>query len=447
MVPEQHVALLGIELHKAAVHEGVEAADVRTHPVGGQLRAGDRKAKGLVLERPVKVKSAGVEAQRAFAAYQRGRVSGQDLVLRQHADAHAALVAEVRSAHLPGGPPPLEDGPVRHQLGADAVADGMDLAVLVHLHGVAAAAAAHRVARAVHLIERAAFRAQIQQGVELFRHLPFAVEAHLRFPVPHVVVVGEQTVHRILDLLDGELAQLLGSEHPVHDHLDAALPLVEAVLGIGQIGAGDLGIVYGHAELLEQLRAAGDDGLRHAGDGAHPLGHEADIPAGGDHAQDLPQRVRVGREVLLGDHLHRRQEKAGGKTEEFVVAHDVIELLRPAGRRGELIVHAGGVVGDHHDRALFLRRPRTVCKMRVAQAVEELRHLHEQPVKPAGRRLHVRSLNPLVYRHVDLLFSRCSRVQAPSGKAMTLTLSSTSSSGMVKTKTPGRTYLPSTPLT
>ena len=71
------------------------------------------------------------------------------------------------------------------------------------------------------------------------------------------------------------------------------------MLRIGKISAGYLGVVNGYAELFDELAAAGDDRLCHAGYGAHSLGHESHTAAFGDDAHYLLDAVEVWGEVLL----------------------------------------------------------------------------------------------------------------------------------------------------
>ena len=330
-----------------------------------------------------------IQRQCTLSADHRRGIALERLIRRQYAHADMTAMAEIRLAHFLGGAPALHDRPVTHQLRTDGITHCAEIISLVQLHRIAAGRTAHGVAPAGHLIHRIAFGTAIQQRVQFLRHLALAVKAYLPLLIPDIVIVGQQTVHGVFYFPDAHVAKLLGGEHTVHADLNAALALVQTVLGIGQITAGDLGIIHGKAQFLQQLGTARNGRLCHAGNGAHALGHDADIAALLCHTQYLAHGIGVGREVLLGDHLHGRQQPMRGETEKFIIAHHKVQPFGPAGRCGELIVHPGGVVGNHHNGAFLFGRVCIIGKMGMVQAIQNLDYLHQKPIKHLRRCSHI----------------------------------------------------------
>ena len=174
-----------------------------------------------------------------------------------------------------------------------------------------------------------------------------------------------------LDLLLGHALEILGREEEVDGDVDAAGPLVEAVLGVGEVAAGDLGHEDGHLVVLEELARAEGAGLVRAADGAHAFGEDDDLAAALDDPVDLPRRVEVGHEVALGDHLEKAEDEGQVGAEELVVARHVVEAHGQEGDARVEVVQARGVVRDDEEGALLvLRRVDAVIEAH-AQALQE----------------------------------------------------------------------------
>ena len=201
--------------------------------------------------------------------------------------------------------------------------------------------------------------------------------------------MGQQTVHGVLDLLGRQALQLLRGEHPVYRYLHPTHTLIQAVLGIGQVAAGYLGVVHRDAHHLQKLARAGHHRLGHARDGTHSLGHNAQVAAPVDDAAHLSHAVQIRGEILLGNDLGKLQQQAGRESKKLVISHHIVELIGIAHRAGELVVHPRGVVADDDERLSVLTGVGLIAEGGMCLPVENLHHQHEYPIEKAVGRFHL----------------------------------------------------------
>ena len=198
--------------------------------------------------------------------------------------------------------------------------------------------------------------------------------------------------------------QILCREHPVHGHLHTTYTLIQAVLGVSQISAGNLGIVHRNPHQLQELPRADHHRLCHPRDGTHTLRHDAQVAALFDDAAHLPHAIQVRGKILLGNDLRQLQEQANRKTNELIVSHHIIEFVGIARRPRKLVVHAGSMVADENKGILILAGVGLKAERCIDPAVEDLHHLHEDPIQQSIGQLHL----PLKQLFLQCLFHRAS---------------------------------------
>ena len=262
------------------------------------------EAAGFPFHRAGESQATVIQSKLALTADQGGIVSFESLVFRQLAHPNMAAVCKIWILYIFLRLFSLQQHPIADQLRTDAsLTHRAQVIPFIQGYRVAAGGAAHFIAAALHLVHGAALGAHIKQCIHFFGHLSLAPEGHLGLPVPDIVIVGQQTVHGVLDLLGRQALQLLRGEHPVYRYLHPAHTLIQAVLGIGQVAAGYLGVVHRDAHHLQKLARAGHHRLGHARDGAHSLGHNAQVAALVDDAAHLTHAVQIRGEILLGNDL------------------------------------------------------------------------------------------------------------------------------------------------
>ena len=348
MVPAKHIPALRIKLNKFPVYEGIKPRDIRTHSEGRHLVRGQVKGIGPALHGAVKAQARAIQTELALPANFRGMLPPEGLIGRKHPHPNMATICKGRILYILLRFFPLQQHPITDKLRALALrTHGTKVVLFVHLHGITAGGAAHLIAAALHLMQGAALGAQVQQCVQVFGHLSLSAKSHLGLPVPDIVVVGQETVHSILHRLGGQVLQLLCGEHTIHRHLDPSHPSVQAVLGIGQIAAGNLGIVHRHPQHFQKLTRTDHHRLSHTRNRAHALGHKAQASPLLDDPAHLAHTVQVRGEIFLRNGLGPLEDQADGKTHELIVSHHKIQLPGIAGRAGKLIVHAAGMIADN----------------------------------------------------------------------------------------------------
>ena len=107
----------------------------------------------------------------------------------------------------------------------------------VHLYGIAAPGALHPVAFTLVAVQCSALRTHIKQSVKFVGHTEFGREFHLGLPVPDIVVVSKETVHCVLYFNFRQRLQLVRSKHLVHNDFNAAITLVDIMLGEAQVAS------------------------------------------------------------------------------------------------------------------------------------------------------------------------------------------------------------------
>ena len=226
------------------------------------------------------------------------------LVLRQHSQLDLFFQHKVGCTHCLSGTFTLQIKPNTRGLRDDAGLILRDqIIVFIHRCAVAADGTCDAIPLPLHGELLTAAGTPVQQIMHVLGHLAVAVICDPFLLVPGVVIMLDSFMQPFLNFFRRERFQFLCCEEHVHNDFHLAAPLIQTILGIGEVTSGDAGYEHRNAAALQKLGRPQRHRLIGTGNAAHTLRKDTDPSTGLQNPTHFTDAVQVRHKILLGNHL------------------------------------------------------------------------------------------------------------------------------------------------